>query len=142
MNESDAKIPWYAAGLAFECQVCGRCCAGPEEGYVWLNEAEIRALAEFLRLEEAEFRARYIRRLGRRWSLVEKKKGRDCIFLEEGRCRVYPVRPEQCRTWPFWPANLASPEDWSHAARRCRGINRGTLFSLEEIQARAGRSRD
>ena len=37
----------------------------------------------------------------------------DCVFLKEdperGRktCSIYPVRPLQCRTWPFWPENLA-----------------------------------
>eukprot|EP00961_Rhodomonas_salina_P046921 629705-Rhodomonas_salina.2 len=25
-------------------------------------------------------------------------------------CSLYEARPKQCRTWPFWPENLASPE--------------------------------
>ena len=39
------KIPWYVAGLAFECQQCGGCCSGPAEGFVWATDAEIAAVA-------------------------------------------------------------------------------------------------
>ncbi|MBN1555010.1 MAG: YkgJ family cysteine cluster protein [Phycisphaerae bacterium] len=141
MNTTDNDTPWYAAGLAFECLECGRCCAGPEEGYVWVSDEEIRVLADFLRLTDKAFRARYVRRVGRRQSLVEKKKQKDCIFLERGKCTVYSVRPVQCRTWPFWAMNLASPEDWSYAASRCMGMNRGTVFPLDEIQTRANKTK-
>ena len=29
--------------------------------------------------------------------------------LRRKSCSIYGVRPLQCRTWPFWPENLASP---------------------------------
>ena len=38
------KLPWYADGLRFECSQCGDCCTG-EPGYVWVDEAEITAMA-------------------------------------------------------------------------------------------------
>ena len=41
------RQPWYAGGLAFECTQCGQCCAGPNEGYVWVNDAEVARLDEF-----------------------------------------------------------------------------------------------
>ena len=41
----DSGPLWYAGGLAFECGQCGRCCAGPEEGYVWATEDEIADIA-------------------------------------------------------------------------------------------------
>ncbi len=137
MSGTKEDIPWYMAGLAFECLECGQCCAGPDEGYVWVTEEEIQTLAKSLRLGEKAFRARYVRTIGRRQSLVEKKQGNDCIFLENGKCTIYAVRPMQCRTWPFWPSNVASPEDWSYAAQRCLGINRGRLFSPAEIREQA-----
>ncbi len=134
--------PWYVAGLAFECVACGRCCAGPEEGYVWAGDEEIAAMAKCLRMSEKAFRKQYVRKVGKRQSLVEKRPGRDCVFLADGRCRIYPARPTQCRTWPFWESNLASPESWSAAARRCPGINRGTVVSPEEILRRARSTRE
>ena len=138
--------PWYADGLAFECVRCGRCCAGPEEGYVWVTREEIAAIAEFLGMAEDDFRNRYVRRVGWRHSLVERAGNKDCIFLTYdanglSACAIYPVRPVQCRTWPFWPANLKSPAAWSLAAQRCPGINRGRKHAFDDIQQKRSRTR-
>ena len=70
---------------------------------------------------------------------MEDGKTKDCIFLRydaEGSslCTVYPVRPMQCRTWPFWPSNLRDIDSWSLAAVRCPGVNRGPLHRLDEIE--------
>jgi len=131
--------PWYSAGLAFECTGCGACCAGPGEGYVWVDDKEIAAIAAKLQIPEARMRRKYVRKVGRRFSLVERKDNKDCIFLmPDGtggrKCKVYEVRPVQCRTWPFWPSNLGSPDDWAYAGMRCPGINRGDLHDMREIE--------
>ncbi|HLU48080.1 MAG TPA: YkgJ family cysteine cluster protein [Planctomycetota bacterium] len=123
--------PWYAEGLRFRCTQCGRCCTG-SPGYVWMGEQEIERLARFLSLTVEEFGKRYLRRVGRRLSLIEKAND-DCIFWENG-CTVYPARPDQCRTFPFWPENLESREDWDGVAEECPGVNRGKLYSVEEIE--------
>lgn len=140
------KRPWYADGLAFECSECGRCCSGPEEGYVWITADEIRAAAEFLRLPVEQFTARYAYRAGRRMSLREKPGNADCVFLEPDadgnkRCTIYPVRPTQCRTWPFWSMNVSSPDAWAQAGQRCQGINRGRTHDLEHIERQKNRTR-
>ena len=57
------------------------------------------------------------------------------------KCLIYPVRPTQCRTWPFWPANLQSVESWCLAALRCPGINRGTLHEFDEIRRKRDQTR-
>ena len=125
---------WYHKGLKFSCTGCGDCCTG-SPGYVWVNKAEIEALAGAMRIEVAEFERRYIRKVGIRKSLLEWSNG-DCIFfhVESRTCEVYDVRPRQCRTWPFWPSNLASPETWVDTAERCPGCNRGRAVPLERIQ--------
>jgi len=138
--------PWYHNGLAFECIRCGRCCAGPGEGYVWVRPEEIEAAAEHLGMSVEEFRQRYTRRVGRRVSLIEDQATKDCIFLsrdEKGlpMCLIYPVRPTQCRTWPFWPTNLISPAAWNLAGIRCPGINRGPLHPLGEIEGKSRQTR-
>lgn len=134
------NTPWYIAGLAFECEQCGGCCAGPDEGYVWINQDELAALSEFLGQDVQQVTKKYVRRAGRRQTIIEDAKTNDCIFLKPGPtgkgCCVYEVRPSQCRTWPFWPTNLADPESWAAAAQRCPGINRGKLYSFHEIEAR------
>jgi len=50
------------------------------------------------------------------------------------KCMIYPVRPSQCRMWPFWPSNLANPAAWNETAQKCPGINHGRLYSCEEIE--------
>lgn len=51
-------------------------------------------------------------------------------------CSIYAVRPLQCRTWPFWPENVADRESWDRAARKCPGMNRGCRhFDRDRIDA-------
>ncbi len=139
MTSQDTTFPWYVTGLAFACVGCGRCCAGPAEGYVWATDTEIAAIADYLGMAEAKLRRKYIRKVGKRFSLKEVKPSKDCVFLGpadgDGRgCAIYPVRPWQCRTWPFWPQNITDPDSWARAGLRCRGINRGQVHTSNEIQ--------
>ena len=140
MNFSKIKRPWYVAGLHFECMQCGRCCAGPAEGYIWVTRPEIELIADFLKITTAELRRKFLRRVGLRTTIIEHHVTKDCIFLNRGlhgekrKCMIYPVRPSQCRMWPFWPSNLANPAAWNETAQKCPGINRGRHYSYEEIE--------
>ena len=132
------KEKWYVAGLHFECQQCGRCCSGPGQGYIWVTRPEIKFIADFLKLEPKQLRKKYLRRVGFRTTIIEQSVTKDCIFLRkidgQKKCIIYPVRPNQCRTWPFWSENLSSADAWNGAVRKCGGINRGRLYSFEEIE--------
>lgn len=148
MNIFGPRTDWYVAGLAFECSQCGRCCAGPEEGYVWLTSDEADEIARFLGITSEQMHKRYIRRIHRRLSLLEDPATHDCVFLQpngscSGKgCSIYEARPMQCRTWPFWPTNLARPENWIDAGMRCPGINRGKTLPYPEIQSRRNATED
>jgi hypothetical protein len=117
---------------------CGGCCAGPGEGYIWVTRPEIEIIADFLKMSAGELRRKYLKRYSLRTSIIEHSSTKDCIFLREvggkKRCVIYPVRPSQCRSWPFWANNLTSPGSWNRAAQKCGGINRGRLYSFEEIE--------
>ncbi len=127
--------PWYEKGLRFQCTGCGCCCIGAP-GYVWVNKAEIEAMASVLRLEVEEFERRYVRLIGIRKSLIEFSDGNCVLFDDHSRgCQVYEVRPRQCRTWPFWASNLRTPETWQQTCRDCPGAGHGPLISLREIRA-------
>jgi uncharacterized protein len=126
--------PWYIAGLHFECLQCGNCCSGPEEGYIWLCDKEIKMAAEQMNLTEQAFRERYTKDEDGEITLIENKSTKDCIFLSNKCCGIYQVRPNQCRTWPFWDINLACPDDWLWASSRCPGVNRGRLYTYQEIE--------
>ena len=94
--------------------------------------------SKFLEMPEEEFRKKFLKRVGLRTSIIEHPATKDCIFLTDfgnGQrgCAIYAVRPNQCRTWPFWKENLHSPDAWNFAAMKCPGINRGPLHKLDKI---------
>jgi Fe-S-cluster containining protein len=127
--------PWYADGLAFSCTRCGDCCRGAP-GYVWVNATEIAAIARHLQEPLEQVLAVYTRLVGRERSLRERSNG-DCIFWDATvGCTIYPVRPRQCRTWPFWHSNVATPQDWERTCRICPGCGKGEVISAEEITRR------
>lgn len=143
--------PWYAPGLTFSCTQCGNCCSGPS-GYVWFTDEEAQRIAEHLGITLEDFYARYTRNVAGRASLdeVKRKRGQyDCVFLErddagKALCRIYPVRPTQCRTWPFWPENLRSRRAWEEAAQTCPGMRRndGEFVPVERVRVLARSTRD
>ena len=126
--------PWYKDGLRFECTGCGDCCTGAE-GYVWVNKAEIAAMADEVDLPVDEFEARYVREVGIRKSLIEYANG-DCVFFDNKsrKCNVYTARPRQCRTWPFWDSTLRTPDAWDETCEVCPGSGKGKLYQLEAIE--------
>jgi uncharacterized protein len=103
---------------------------------VWVTEEEIARMADFLKLSLDEFGKLYLRRIGNRYALRElPRKNWDCVFLEGKQCKLYSVRPKQCRTFPWWRENLESPEKWAEAARQCEGIREDApLVPVEEIE--------
>lgn len=126
--------PWYAQGLRFQCTGCGQCCTGAP-GYIWVNEQEMEQIASFLQLQLQDFARLYVRRVKGRFSLLEHPKTYDCVFLKDKKCQIYPVRPVQCRTYPWWPQNLKSQKDWQEAAKWCEGIHsNASLVPLETIE--------
>lgn len=128
---------WYKDGLQFTCTQCGDCCSGAP-GYVWLTADEVRQIAEYKGLSLGEMQMYHLRYVGSRISLREFANG-DCTFLDgkTRRCTVYPVRPAQCQTWPFWKSNLASEADWKRTQEACPGARCGKLYSLEQIQSQS-----
>lgn len=137
-------IPWYAEGLKFTCTACGDCCTGGH-GFVWLLPVEIDRMAEHLNLSRTAFLRKHCRVVDGKVSLKERRNAKgeyDCIFLknvnparpETRGCSIYPVRPTQCRTFPFWPENLTSKRAWSQAAKICPGMNRGAVYSRDRIE--------
>jgi len=128
-------------GLRFECTMCGNCCTGPS-GFVLFTDEESVAMAGAVGVTRDEFIERYTRDtvLGRSLNEKPSPQGQDCVFLDRekvpGRavCGLYDARPAQCRTWPFWKSNVASPRHWDRAARGCPGINSGPLTAPEAIR--------
>lgn len=130
---------WYRGGLRFTCTQCGNCCTGAP-GYVFVSAEEIERIAAFLGRTDGRLGKEHLRRVGFKHSLTEDKRNGDCCFLkrENGKriCSIYPVRPLQCRTWPFWDLNLDTQHDWEEASLGCPGMNAGTPYDFVQIEIR------
>lgn len=126
---------WFKEGLPFQCTRCGHCCTG-SPGYVWVNDEELDAIAEYRGESVAEVTGLYTRMAKRGRTLRDRENG-DCVFFDRNEgCVIYSVRPRQCRTWPFWESNVSSPEAWKQTCEVCPGSGKGDLISVEEILTR------
>jgi Fe-S-cluster containining protein len=127
---------WYEDGLRFACQACGSCCRDHSEYcYVYLTSRDVAAAAAHLGCTEDQVLEGYSQLDGGRPTLTSR--GGDCVFLEEGRCGIYPARPKQCATWPFWRENLVEEVWHGPVAECCPGIGSGRLWSADEIDEQA-----
>ena len=124
-----------SASLRFSCTGCGKCCETAGDYYVYLTLKEAALIRGHLGLSHAWFRRRYLARLEEGELVLGPGRDDRCVFLDpDGRCRVYPVRPLQCRTYPFWPEVAGSRREWQREARRCEGIGNGPVVSRAAIR--------
>jgi uncharacterized protein len=128
---------FFDAGIRFECLRCGACCTG-DPGIIRISGPEIEILADFLKITAADLTRMHLRPMASGFSIAEEPDGR-CRFYDEG-CRIYPVRPLQCRTYPFWFSQMRSMRQWEKALGECPGIGKGTLYSRERILDMLSRS--
>jgi len=127
--------PWYADGLRFTCTQCGDCCTG-EPGFVWVDAAELQAIADFLGEPLDQVVGLYTK-MGSRGRTLREKANSDCVFYDRDKgCTIYAIRPRQCRTWPFWESNLRTPDAWQKNCEICPGSGQGDLIPAEEITRR------
>jgi Fe-S-cluster containining protein len=101
---------------------------------VSLNGREEENIRDYLEISKKWFRQRYlIKREGIYFGIKLEKNGR-CPFLNsKGLCRIYPVRPTQCQTYPYWPELVNSRGAWLAEKKRCEGIERGKPVSKAHI---------
>ncbi|MCR4317180.1 MAG: YkgJ family cysteine cluster protein [Planctomycetes bacterium] len=130
------KKTLYDEGLRFTCERCGNCCKGAP-GYVWLTDANIEEISRFIGMDRAEFVAKMTFEVDGRISIAEKD-NYECVFYsDEGGCAIYPVRPVQCATYPFWSSIVSQRKEWLAVLKECKGAGKGELHSKEEIEALA-----
>jgi len=126
--------------LRFQCQPgCTKCCE--QKGFVYLTEADLGRIAKFLGLKESEFERRYVYRT-RHLLRLRMPRHTQCHFLREDGCSIHPVKPVQCRVFPFWPELVDDKREWRKTAAWCPGIGRGELVQIETARERATEMRN
>jgi Fe-S-cluster containining protein len=129
------KELFYADGLRFSCKRCSSCCRY-DQGFVYLSQKDINKLSSVLKMDVNGIISAYCRWVaggnGETVLSLKEKPNNDCILWDDG-CTVYPARPFQCVTFPFWNSIIASEQYWEIASSGCPGMNCGELHTREEI---------
>ena len=103
--------------MLHECQGCGACCR-IKDGNVRVSDTEIARIAAFLGMGEKEFINCETEVSPDRKGLILKSRADGaCAWLaDDNRCRIHPVKPDKCRTFPVEWTNTDSfdvcPELW------------------------------
>ena len=107
----------------FRCRQCGACCR-IKDGIVRVSDGEIARISAYLRMSEADFIAQETELSpDRRGLILKSRPDGSCAYLtDENLCRIHPVKPEKCRTFPFEWQNADSCETCPSLAALSSGI--------------------
>ena len=115
-----------------QCQRCSNCCRH-DEGYVFLTKQNAMAIADHLNMSLKEFMEKCCRLVDHSEGKVlclKEKTNYDCIFWSDG-CIIYPVRPTQCMTFPYWPFLVNDKKLQEEEKHRCKGLGKKGDHTLE-----------
>jgi len=95
----------------FQCRCCGACCRIPN-GIVRVSDAEITRIAAHLGMRESDFIAQETDVApDRRGLMLKSRPDGACAWLTpDNLCRINPVKPDKCRTFPFEWTNADSTD--------------------------------
>lgn len=114
--------------MRFACQSgCTKCCE--QRGYVYLSAADLPRIAAHLGIAARAFERQYVYRT-RNFLRLRKPRAAQCHFLKAEGCAVHPVKPVQCRVFPFWPELVEGRREWTRTAEYCPGIGMGPLIKI------------
>ncbi|MFQ5632044.1 MAG: YkgJ family cysteine cluster protein [bacterium] len=138
MTEKSKYVPnpktfyYREGGLRFSCKPqCAACCK--ITGRVEITENDISQMATHLGIAADKFRQQYTKKDNEQL-LLQERSDDSCVMLStKDKCMVYPVRPLQCRTYPFWDEVLANDFTWLLEKGFCPGIDEGKRYSPQEI---------
>ncbi|VAW98194.1 hypothetical protein MNBD_GAMMA23-24 [hydrothermal vent metagenome] len=135
---------YHTTPIRFKCTQCSQCCYGGKYAYVRASAQEIEDITAYMNIDAEIFKNKYLIKLvdhgyGIRMkknslSGVIKSNGHCVLLNKQGKCSVYPVRPTQCKTYPFWPEILISKDKWNNEVMRCEGINQGDVVDTEHVE--------
>ncbi len=121
----------------FKCLRCGQCCR--EAGFVYLTEADVDRIADYLDMSIDAFMARYTRLVAdrRKLSLIENDDD-SCIFLDaRNHCEIQAVKPLHCKAFPGqWRYRRMSAvcEGWNAHLQSENHDAHETITDRDEVQ--------
>ena len=125
----------------FECQRgCIECCTQP--GEVYLTKDDVSRIAGHLGQTTEQFRTTLCETDADGSLRLTTPADKACHFVLEDGCSIHEVKPLQCRTFPFWPQNVATRRAWKKVGRVCPGIGVGPVIPIEDVRATAQECKD
>jgi|GEM_PF-249465 Fe-S-cluster containining protein len=116
------------------CNICNaRCCSG-ESGIVRFSKTELLEMSNFLKISTDTFLKDYCKKDGYTYILKEiyiSFNNYKCIFLTDNRCNIYSVRPQQCRTFPYWK-EFQNRKNLPFLKNECIGVKELLFDKIEE----------
>lgn len=125
--------------MKFECQEScgGKCCSfdwdAGKRTYIFLTQADRERIAAHTKWPMSAFvnfglfeSTRFSKTPTVQWYI--KDDGNKCLFFKDGKCGIYPVRPTQCRTFPYWPENMTDEAE-AELKKICPGVGVGLVIT-------------
>ena len=85
-----------------DCTSCGNCCKkiAPD-----ISNEDIKRISSYLSLSTEEFIQKYLKK-----TTEDRFQFKDtpCIFLQQNRCEIYKVRPEECKNYPYLQKDIST----------------------------------
>lgn len=107
--------------FSFECTKCGKCCFGP--GKVYFAKKDLKLIQNYFKIQDQDwenFKKKFID-LEENQLYIHQPKDK-CFFLNKNnQCSIYPIRPLQCKSFPFWPSNFSCIQNLQNLIRECPG---------------------
>lgn len=92
----------------FKCKCCGACCR--IKGIVRLSSEDVDRISEYLGIGVDFFLEKYTTLAPDRSGLIltDGDDGQCIMLTEENLCRINPVKPQKCKTFPYDWVNSSS----------------------------------
>jgi len=124
---------WEKEEVRFECQKdCFKCCAKP--GVVNFDKEDLEDASNYLGIPQSKFKKEFKLTRVKGYMEMAVEEDMPCPFLTFEGCAIHPVKPKQCRTFPFWKENVVTRNDWKLTAGFCPGIGEGPQISADSIR--------
>ncbi len=123
----------YPIALRFHCTRCGLCCGDTDEKerHILLLKKEAEKIATATSQPFSAFAKKINGKVPYTYEMKKTDKTHACVFLENNKCLVYPLRPLVCRFYPFELKNADRFEHEFLCTKECPGVNRGRILGID-----------
>ena len=125
----------YPRNIRFSCNKCGLCCGNTSQKvrHVLLLDSDVRRIVSETKQDAKTF-AISTEHKRFRFEMLKNAQGK-CVFLREGQCVIYEVRPLICRFYPFELKFELSKETHVFSfTLECPAINQGKVLSQKDFK--------